>query len=392
VTATLDAIRRWGEDRDWQGYDPYDGLNAPLGRALARRNRLAARVFTQVVKRSPLNLRPLLGIAPERNAKAIGLVASAYARLAAAGHDDARAALPRWLDWLREHPSPGAELAWGYHFPVRTAVLAYEAHEPNTIATSFVAGAFLDAAEYCGDEQAAETAAAAARFLRAELLAGDTDEPFFRYIRGDDVLVHNANLLAASVLARVARVVDAPDLAQLAAAAARTSLAAQRADGAWPYAAGAQHTWVDNFHTGYVLESAVECLPVVPEARAQIQAGAEFWRRELFLQDGTPRYSTAATYPLDGHCYAEAIETWVALARIDPTALERADEAAAVLARDMLAADGHVLFQRGRLWTNRTAFVRWTTAPAFRALAGLELARRRTDLHRLREGEHAHLG
>ena len=33
-------------------------------------------------------------------------------------------------------------------------------------------------------------------------------------------------------------------------------------------------------------------------------------------------------------------------------------------------------FQRGRFVTNRVPFIRWTTAPAFRALAGLELARK----------------
>ena len=39
----------------------------------------------------------------------------------------------------------------------------------------------------------------------------------------------------------------------------------------------------------------------------------------------------------------------------------------------MLNPRGYVNFQRGRFVTNRVPFVRWTTAPAFRALAGLEL-------------------
>ena len=39
--------------------------------------------------------------------------------------------------------------------------------------------------------------------------------------------------------------------------------------------------------------------------------------------------------------------------------------------------DGHVAFQKRRLWTSRVPFVRWTTAPSFRALARLEFARSR---------------
>jgi hypothetical protein len=41
----------------------------------------------------------------------------------------------------------------------------------------------------------------------------------------------------------------------------------------------------------------------------------------------------------------------------------------------MLNPRGYMNFQRGRFVTIRIPFVRWTTAPAFRALAGLELAR-----------------
>jgi hypothetical protein len=43
----------------------------------------------------------------------------------------------------------------------------------------------------------------------------------------------------------------------------------------------------------------------------------------------------------------------------------------------MLNPDGYVNFQRGRFLTNRVPLVRWTTAPTFRALAGLELLRSR---------------
>ncbi len=28
TSGALDAIRRWGEARDWRGYDPYDALSS----------------------------------------------------------------------------------------------------------------------------------------------------------------------------------------------------------------------------------------------------------------------------------------------------------------------------------------------------------------------------
>ena len=50
---------------------------------------------------------------------------------------------------------------------------------------------------------------------------------------------------------------------------------------------------------------------------------------------------------------------------------------AALLVRDMIQADGSVVFQRGRRVTNRVTFVRWTAAPTFRALARLARAQKR---------------
>ncbi len=68
------SIRAWGEARDWKGYDPYDALNSPLAPYLTLGTRAGRRALTQVVKLSPVNLRPALLIKPAWNAKAIAIV------------------------------------------------------------------------------------------------------------------------------------------------------------------------------------------------------------------------------------------------------------------------------------------------------------------------------
>ena len=92
------SIRAWGEARDWRGFDPYDALNSPAAGLLALGPPLGRRLFTQAVKLSPLNLRPALGIRPAWNAKALGLVASGYARLWAAERDE-RARVAGFAGW-----------------------------------------------------------------------------------------------------------------------------------------------------------------------------------------------------------------------------------------------------------------------------------------------------
>lgn len=354
VQEAVERIRAWGEARDWRGYDPYDGLNSPLAQFVPWR--FPRRVLTQTVKLSPVNLRPLLGIRPARNQKAIGLVAAGYARLGE------RSEAERWLDWLvASHLGEGETMAWGYHFPVQTRVFAYPANAPNTIATSFVAQALLDGCEFLGLAKYRNPARSAARFLETQMLLRSERGTFFRYLLGEDELVHNANVLAAAVLARTARVLDEPDWLEPARAALPVTLAAQRADGSWPYARGS-HSWVDNFHTAYVLEA----LAAFPEASRALEAGLRYWQRELFLPDGTPKFFNDRTYPVDAHCYAQAIDTCLAVGD-----LVHARRQAKLLVDRMLDPAGYVHFQQWSRWTNRVPLIRWSTAPSFRALAGL---------------------
>jgi hypothetical protein len=378
IASALDGMRAWGEARDWRGYDPYDALNSPLAPYLTLGSRLGRRAFAQAVKLSPLNLRPALRIVPAWNAKAIALVASAYVRLAAAGDHTARDPARRWLTWLLDNGSADTGLGWGYHFDVQTRFFSYARGTPNVIATSFAAHALLDGRELLGDEHWGEAAERSCEFLLASLLEDDGERAYFRYLSAEKELVHNANVLGCSVLARTAFLLNRDDLGETVRRALSASLDAQRPDGSWPYAEGEGHGWVDNFHTGYVLEGLAVCDPVVP-VRSQLERGLDYWARELFLPDGTPKYFAERVWPIDAHNYAQAIETWLAVASWREGALDAAEHCAAQLVERMLTRDGHVAFQRRRGWTNKVPYVRWTTGPAFRALARLELVRSRGD-------------
>jgi hypothetical protein len=179
------------------------------------------------------------------------------------------------------------------------------------------------------------------------------------------------------MLARSAALLGCTELEQTVRDSLASTLHAQAPDGSWPYSE--RHSWTDNFHTGYVLEGLASCAAVDGSIRARLERGLEYWQRELFLRDGTPKYFAERALPIDAHNYAQAIETWLSVASWRPGALASAERCAAQLVDHMLTDDGHVVFQRRRWWTSRVPYVRWTTAPAFRALARLELARAQRD-------------
>lgn len=368
------TLERWIASRDWVGSDPYDALNAT--RFLTKLDStLGMRLATQAVKRSPMNLRPVLGIAPEVSAVTLAHGIAAYARNGFLPPDEARMKLNQLVGRLADLCcSDFEEPCWGYHFDVHTRVFSYARGAPNTIATAFSAMALLDAHEYTRDRGALELAAGAGEFfLRHVPQTEDNGGAFFGYLVGDRTPIHNANMLVCALLARLATRLNRPELTLAASAGVRYTLAHQRGDGSWPYGERQDLAWIDNFHTGYVLDCLLACYMhgAARDALAPIERGFAYYRDELFRADGAPKYKPRAQFPIDAQCVAQGIQTF-ALAtprfpEYEPWAWRVFDYAM----REMRRGDGAFVFQRRRGWVNRTPHMRWCEAPMLLALVHL---------------------
>jgi len=372
---SLGRLESWGRQRGWAGTDPYDGLNAtrlvgPLARSV-----LGKRILTQLVKRSPINLRPLFGIPPGRSAAALAQVASSYALDAIPG-EKGRERLAETLQALEALRCEGfEEPCWGYHFDVQTRVFFYPAGSPNTIATVFSGLAFLDAYETTQEERLLEIAAGAGDFfLRHVPQTEDGDGAFFGYLVDDKTPIHNANTLVCALLARLARHTRRQDMRDAAEAGLRWTIGHQRPDGSWPYGEQPHLDWVDNFHTGYVLDSlmySAEADMDVDDGTA-LQRGLSYYRQELFLNDGTPKYRPQSTYPIDAQCVAQAIQTMTLAGSSDPAYAAFAWTVFEFACKHMQRTDGSYIFQRRQRWVNPAPHIRWMAAPMMEALAYLQ--------------------
>jgi hypothetical protein len=384
VAAAVGAARtleRWGSERDWRGSDPYDALNATRVPTSVRGSPLALRVVTQAVKRSPVNLRPLLGVPDGLSAATLAHLTSAYARNGFLDPNEARSKLGDCIGRLvglrcATFPEP----CWGYHFDVQTRVFFYPRTTPNTIATAFAGLGLLDAYDLADADDALELATGAGEFfLRRVPQTQVRSGAYFGYLPGDATPIHNANMLVAALLARLANATGREDFHNAARRAVAYTVSHQRADGTWPYGERPGLSWVDGFHTGYVLDCLLACV----EAGVDVESAAQAWHRgvryyvtALIEPDGTPRYTPGARYPIDGQCAAQAIET---LARAAPREPDLAQVRWTVLdyvLRRLTRGDGAIVFQRERYWTNRAAHPRWVQAPMLAALASLLTAER----------------
>ncbi|MGN6869085.1 MAG: hypothetical protein ACTHMY_11865 [Solirubrobacteraceae bacterium] len=370
------SLERWGSARAWRGADPYDALNASRLPAVMLRFPLAKRAFIQAVKRSPVNVRPLLGIPAGLSAATLAQVISAYARNGFVGDDEARAKLHDCVVALAGlRCTVFSEPCWGYHFDVQTRVFFYPRTSPNTIATAFAGLGLLDAYELAGTQDALELAIGAGEFfLRHVPQTRREPGAYFGYLPGDRTPIHNANMLVAALLARLAHLTDRTDFAAAARAAVEFTIGRQLPDGAWLYGDEPNLVWIDGFHTGYVLDSLLTCI----EAGIGGSAAEDAWRRglryyvhALIEADGTPRYTPLSRYPIDGQCIAQAIHT---LARAAPTEPVLASVRWNVLRFSIGRfgrTDGAFSFQRERFWANATPHPRWVEAPMLAALTRL---------------------
>jgi hypothetical protein len=392
------AIRkllRWCRGESWMGYDPYDGLNSPVARWWPMRNRLARTALTQLVKRSPVNLRPLLRIRKAANPKGLALAARAVLLLAQHENEtlpedlladaapssptlsqsrdslanDFRALMHK-LDDMR--CAEYEEACWGYNFDWQSRAFFAPRGTPNAVCTVFAAHAFLDWHEQSGSPEGLRIGESSCRFLLDRLnRTRDGEAACFSYTPLDRAQVHNVNLLAAELLGRAFRLTGRDQYREACRAAVRFTLARQRADGSWPYGEAGSQQWIDSFHTGFAIVSLNHIIGDLQEREwtAALQSAYEYYESRFFLADGTPAYYDKSLFPVDVHSAAQAVVTFTELTDLMPNANQEAARAVEWAIRNLQDSAGFFYFQRQRFYTNRTPHIRWAQAWMLYALS-----------------------
>jgi len=389
------ALLAYCREHDWSGYDPYDALNSKLFSLLPPLNsRIPRLVLTQALKRSPVNLRPILLVPKTRNPKALALFLAALLKMPEEyrrGVGDVTA----MIDGLSELRSPGVDYwAWGYSFPWQTRTLMVPRGTPNLVCTAFVANALLDAYAQLGNPACLEMASGAADYIVRELYRSGADgSAGFSYpLPSFPPHVHNANLIAAALLGRVFRYTGERAFVGPALAAARWSAGRQRQDGSWPYGEGATQQWIDNFHTGYNLGALRELGEYfgTTEFDEPVRRGYEFYRTHFVREDGIAPYFHDGVYPIDIHCVAQTILTLMQFRDRHPENRELAHGVFAWVREHMWDARGFFHYRVLRTVTIRTPYMRWSQAWMLLALATL-LQHERQWLNASREREAAEI-
>lgn len=383
---SLDHVLKYSEAREFSGHSKFDALNSPFLEAMFGWHWVPRLLITQAVNRCWFHVRPWLGVRQSRNPKGIANFIKAYANRYKLSKDpfdrDMVCALAGWL--LENHSNRDGKyhgLCWGYNFPWQSPGFYAPRHFPNCIVTVFCADALLAAYHVTGDERYLEAAISSGRFALEDLPVLEEADSLkcLGYVPAPlRWKVININAVTAGFLARLSRAAKKPFL-MMEAGRMINWVALQRVPAeAWPYTAPASASGIgyDNYHTGGILDGIFDYMRVSGDiTHESLYADAlTFYRRKLFLDDGTARLFSDNTWPVDIHSVAQGILTFVRASAIDAKWLDFAGKIAGWALTNMQDADGHFYYRKHRWFTRKECMLRWNNSWMAWALSELCLA------------------
>jgi hypothetical protein len=375
AAASLRQMEQWIERNGWAGYDPYDLRDTPLFEFLEQ-SPWGRRVAHAINLFAPVLARRVLGVRPQINAKAIGLLALGYlACFETTGQECYREKATACLTWLETNACPGyIGACWGYPFNWHTRV-EIPAGTPSSVVSSIGGWAFLEAYRLFQDRHYLDMAQSTAEFFLRHLNVDrvDTQRACFSYTPLDHFHVHNANLFVAAHLYQIGTLTGDKSYIAAAEPSIAYTLGEQNRDGSWYYwgAPDEMYYVVDHYHTGFVLRCLDRLCGVAGRVdwEAALARGFQFYLEHLLDPSGLPKFTPERAYPVDIHSCAEAILCLAQLSRRYSEAARRLPDTMGWTLREMQAPDGHFCYRKYPKHTVRVAYMRWGQAWMFWALA-----------------------
>lgn len=373
LTQALKKLERYIETEKYKGYDCYDALNSPVLSLLSFNQKILRIAYIQIMKKLPFNLRFLLGIPKAYNPKGLGLILSSYADLYRYTRNRDYLDKVGYIgELLSSLQSPGyAGACWGYNFDWQSRVFFVPKGTPTVVNTSFIGQAFLEAYRVTDSSKYLDIARSACDFIMKDLNHyEDSSYLCFSYTPIDNLRVHNANILGACLLARVYLYTREKELLDLAQKSVAYVIRHQHEDGSWYYAETGIQDWIDSFHTGFILTALNYYAQSTGDLTYQdnLRKGLDFYIRNFFLADGTPKYFHDRVYPIDIHSAAQGIVTLSLLTDYHHEASETLNRLTAWTLNYMQHPQGYFYFQKKAFYTNKIPYIRWGQAWMFYAL------------------------
>ncbi len=403
--SVLDSTLAYARRRDYAGPDYGDGMSSQLLQALPVENRVLNLVVQEVVKRTPVDIRPLLRVEHRRNYKGGALFAMAnlnYYELACRRNEqdqlafDPIAEADRLAEWLLEEQITGySGFCGGHRHEIQHFHTKGVPSDPDIVSTAYAVKALLRATERGLGDEYADIARTATSFLVEDLDYREVDEGAkinYHMNHPKDSYTVNAAALGAGMLVDLYEHFGDEDLRERATKILDHIAANQTDIGGWPYRlpASASHLSMDSHHNGFVIEAFQRYRDVVDANRyaETLEDALEFYRTDLFELDGAPNFDEESAYPRDIHASTQGM-----LVFVNEGDLEFTERILRWVLANLQVKEGQFYYRKYRHHTKRVTLMRWCQgwmsyalsefllAAEERAQSGVETERKRASLH-----------
>ena len=373
-------LKAYCEEENFKGWDPYDGLNSKLFQATPLNQWGFARLaWIQAFKLNPINLRSLLLVPKQHNAKGIGLFLSGYCNLykiAQSGNSafGTKNEILEQINFLAglliELKTSGYSGAcWGYNFDWQNRVFFQPRYTPTVVATSFCGEALFNAYEITKNKSHLSCALSSCDFITNDLNRTKIDDYqfVFSYSPLDQSCVYNASLLGAKLLSMGYSYTNNKKWLDLAIRATTTIINKQAADGSWIYGEDKVQNWIDSFHTGFNLECIWKVAKYTGEEsfKDSFNKGLGYYLEYFFLENKIPKYYHNKIYPIDIHSPAQLIIT---LSNSNHLNMHKdlAEKVMKWTIENMQSSNGYFYYQLKKRVSSKISYMRWAQAWMFK--------------------------
>ena len=374
ISSSFINLKRYVLSENYHGYDPFDALTSPIfSIPVFQTTRLFKLISQQLLKRLPINIRPLLRIKKGCNPVTFGLALQAINNIIITFPENNKQLLAegnRLIDEIKVNCSKGYSGAcWGYDFEWQARYASIPAYCPTIVATGFITNSLFNYHETTKNPIAFELCKSATQFLLKDLNRTYEKDTFcFSYSPNDKQVVYNATLKGARLLSQVYSVTKEINLLEEGDRTVRFVIKNQNDDGSWSYSRGDTRNWVDNFHTGFILDCLDEFIRKTNknEYRVNLEKGVKYYIDNLFNENGVPKYYSNVQFPLDTTAAAQSILTLLRFG-FDSKALL----VALYMIKNMQHPSGYFYYKKNIYWKNKISYMRWSNAIMYVALSAL---------------------
>ena len=374
---SFNKIEDYIKKEQYKGYDPYDTLNSWI--PFKQLGKWPAAIATQIQKRNPINIRPLLGIKKDYNPKAMGLFLQAYSILYKKTNDiEYLEKADYFFNWLKDNYSKGySGYCWGYNFPWANPKEYKERFTPSSVVTGFVCKGIWEYYRTTQNKQASEVLKSALNFILNDLPEYEDETGLcISYTPAQKDICYNASLLAGEVIAINYNLTQKEEYKDLCKRIVNFVTVRQHKDGKWMYSQDIENKTERHqidFHQGYVLESIYEIKQLLKiknnKWEESLKKGMKFYKEMQFFSNGSSYWRWPKKYPVEIHNQAQGIITFLKLKKYYPNSEEFASSIAKWTINNMQAKDGHFYYQNHKYYKHKISYMRWSNAWMFLALS-----------------------